>query len=369
MSILKPNYNDSIVNVSNSILKRFNVKNFHSTIKELDTVLLNHKKVVLILLDGMGANIINEHLDNNDFLKKNMFKTITSVFPPTTVAATNSVLKAKVPYETGYLGWVQYFENEDIHNIVFMNKDFYDDKKIVPKDLTDQYLKQPDIFMLLEEQNPNLSVNKIFPSFIEDGFDTFDDELKYLKTITDKVESSFSYVYWVEPDLTEHVQGIHSEKTKTMLKSLNNSLENYAKSLDDESVIVVIADHGLTDVEEINLMDYKDITSTLKRLPSIEPRATAFDIKDGREREFEEAFLKHFKDKYQLFTKSEFKESGLIGIGRRHPYLDSFLGDYMAIAIDKYMFKLNDHKTYKSHHAGLLKDEMEVPLIIYTKKQ
>ncbi|PAT01674.1 hypothetical protein CI105_05365 [Candidatus Izimaplasma bacterium ZiA1] len=369
MSILKPNYNDSIVNVSNSILKRFNVKNYHSTIKELDTILLNHKKVVLILLDGMGANIINHHLQDNDFLKKNMFKTITSVFPPTTVAATNSVLRAKVPYETGYVGWVQYFEQEDIHNIVFMNRDFYNDKKIVPNDLTEQYLKQPDIFDLLKEINPEMSINKIFPSFIEEGFETFDEQLVHLKTITDKNETSFSYVYWVEPDLTEHVQGIKSEQTKNMLRSLNNSLTNYAKSLDDDTVVVVIADHGLTDVEEINLMDFKDITSTLKRLPSIEPRATAFDIKNGLEGEFKDAFNKHFSGKYQLFTKSEFKESGLIGIGKKHPYLDSFLGDYMALAIDKYMFKLNDHKTYKSHHAGLLKDEMEVPLVIYTKKQ
>ena len=49
-----------IVNLSNSILKKFNVPTFHETIPSLDEEIKNSNKVVLILLDAFGKNIIEE---------------------------------------------------------------------------------------------------------------------------------------------------------------------------------------------------------------------------------------------------------------------------------------------------------------------
>ena len=48
--------------------------------------------------------------------------------------------------------------------------------------------------------------------------------------------------------------------------------------------------------------------------------------------------------------------------------INDFLGDFIAVAINNNMFVLNEGKSYKAHHAGLLEDEMMVPLIIYSKK-
>ena len=47
-----------------------------------------------------------------------------------------------------------------------------------------------------------------------------------------------------------------------------------------------------------------------------------------------------------------------------------FLGDYFSIAIDKYSFKLsNSKKGFKAQHAGLTKDEMLIPLIVFSPKK
>ena len=44
-------YNNSIVNLSNSILKKFNVNPFHSTIKEIDDLIKNKEKIGIKLVD------------------------------------------------------------------------------------------------------------------------------------------------------------------------------------------------------------------------------------------------------------------------------------------------------------------------------
>ena len=54
-------YNEnSLVNLSNSILKHFCVETFHNTIPEIDELLKGHKKVVAVLFDGMGQNIVRK---------------------------------------------------------------------------------------------------------------------------------------------------------------------------------------------------------------------------------------------------------------------------------------------------------------------
>ena len=47
------------------------------------------------------------------------------------------------------------------------------------------------------------------------------------------------------------------------------------------------------------------ILKCLKRVPSIEPRATAFFIKDGKKEEFENLFNKYFSEYFNLYTKEE----------------------------------------------------------------
>jgi predicted AlkP superfamily pyrophosphatase or phosphodiesterase len=103
----RPSSSNSIMNVSRSILRFYDLYHAKDTVKVLDQA-LDHRvrHVVYMLLDGFGLNIIKAHLPKDAFLRQFLKKTITSVFPSTTTAATTAVLSAKPPIETGYLGWV-----------------------------------------------------------------------------------------------------------------------------------------------------------------------------------------------------------------------------------------------------------------------
>lgn len=369
MIIKFPDYNNSIMNVSNSILKFYGVETNYNGIESLDEKLKNdYNHVIYILLDGMGSNIVKKLLNKTDGLRRYMRKEITSVFPPTTVAATNAVISGIPPISNGHLGWVQYFPLEDVNMVVFQQRDHYDEKNIIKDDLREKYISFDRMYQKIGNANPDVNSSEIFPSFTEGGAESFHEQVDRVLLKVKNNDKSFTYIYWVQPDLHEHQYGIYSDEVKVVLKELNKGFEELIDNIDDDTIVVCIADHGLTNVEPIKLREYPDIMDSLVRLPSIEPRAMNFFVKEDKLDSFKDIFNSHFEEKYLLYTKDEILEMKLFGDGPKHEMVDKFLGDFIAIAIDKYMFSLNDDKVYKAHHAGLLPDEMMVPLIIYAKK-
>ncbi|KFZ26144.1 MAG: Type I phosphodiesterase / nucleotide pyrophosphatase [Candidatus Izimaplasma bacterium HR2] len=369
MIIKFPDYSNSIMNVSNSILKYYGVKTKYNGIDVLDEKLKNdYNHIIYILLDGMGTNVVKKLLKKTDGLRRYMRKEITSVFPPTTVAATDAVISGVPPITNGHLGWVQYFPNEDVNMVVFQQRDFYDEDNIIEEDLREKYLSFKRMYQQISEVNKDVNASEIFPSFLEGGAESFAEQVERVLTKVKNNDKSFTYIYWTQPDLYQHQFGVYSDEVKDVLEELNVSFEDLINNIDDDTLVVVIADHGLTDVQPLNLFEYTDILSSLKRLPSLEPRATNFFVKEEKLDSFREMFNRYFENEYLLYSKQEVLDMKLFGDGIQHKMIDSFLGDFIAIAIDKYMFVLNEGKSYKAHHAGLLEDEMMVPLIIYSKK-
>ena len=123
--IVKNNYNECLTNLACSIRKYFDLDYNHNTLDYIDKILEDYKpkNVVTILCDGMGSNILDRMLDKDSFLIKNRLKTITSVFPATTVAATLSMLTGLNPCETGMLGWDMYYKDIDKTITVFINSE------------------------------------------------------------------------------------------------------------------------------------------------------------------------------------------------------------------------------------------------------
>jgi predicted AlkP superfamily pyrophosphatase or phosphodiesterase len=369
MKLMEPDYTHSILNVSHTILNHYGCKTNRPVIDKLKTVLdKNYKHVFLILLDGMGTNVIKKHLTKKDFLKKHMIDKITSIYPPTTVAATHSILTAKPPYESGYLGWTQYFPKEDVYDIIFLNQDYYDKNKVIEENLKEKYLKHELIFERIEKANSNVKTQQLFPSFVKGGYDTFEDQIEEAIKISQTNERTFSYLYWINPDDLEHKYGPMSKEVKVELKNLSKDVAQLAKEMHSDSVIIVMADHGQIPVKPIEFCKTKYLCNMLDKKPSLEPRTPTFFVKKDKKLEFRMMFKKMYETRFQLYSKAEFLESGLLGDGVKHPMLDQFLGDYVALAINDSYLKFKPTAVYKGHHAGLTKGEMEVPLIVYEKK-
>ena len=108
--IVYPDYNHSVLNLINSIIKHYKVKSKYKGIEVLDKELeKNYKNIVFIILDGMGRNLLNQ-VSPNGFFSQNKKDEITSIYPSTTTAVLNTYYSGKPPIETGWIAWSQYFK-------------------------------------------------------------------------------------------------------------------------------------------------------------------------------------------------------------------------------------------------------------------
>ena len=85
--------------------------------------------------------------------------------------------------------------------------------------------------------------------------------------------------------------------------------------------------------------------------------------------DFPERFHQIFKDDFLLMTKEEFLDKHYLGDGEKHPKIDDFIGNYMALSTSSSIIVLETYlapgkPVKKSTHCGLTKEEMEVPVIV-----
>ncbi len=119
-----PDYHHCLVNLSNSILKKFGAETTAETLPLADQYLEGeYRNVVLLLLDAMGMSILEKHLEKDGFFRSHVAGTLDSVYPPTTVAATTSVLSGLYPNEHGWLGWDVYYPQIGKNVTVFTNSE------------------------------------------------------------------------------------------------------------------------------------------------------------------------------------------------------------------------------------------------------
>ena len=65
----------------------------------------------------------------------------------------------------GYIGWTQYFKNEDSNTIIFYNQDFYDANIKLTENLVEKYLKYESIYEKIRKASPDVETFEIFPAF------------------------------------------------------------------------------------------------------------------------------------------------------------------------------------------------------------
>lgn len=361
----------SLVNLSNTILAHYHAPTYHPPIPQLLKLLKGKTKIAFLLFDGMGQSILNRHLPFFSWLRSKKILSITSTFPSTTAAATNSFLSGQYPNEIGWLGWAQYFPEHDRILELFTGKDsLLQQPHITPTELQ-KTIHYQSIFNLIHQHQPHLNVQQVWPDIRPGGYKTMDEWFDRLNEIGHQEEPSFTYGYWLDPDKTIHQQGVKSLVVKSVVRTIQSKLKALTKQNPD-TIYIVFADHGLVDVSFLSIQQHKEIFSLLKRSFSLEPRAATFFVKDQQQALFAKRFQQTYGKHFLLLTKQEVIDLQIYGLGTNHPRFNDFIGDFVAIAKDKYAFThgTKDDKmplTMKAHHAGMTKSEMLVDVMIINR--
>lgn len=365
--MFKVSKTSSLVNVSNSILKAFEIPTFHESYNVLDQIIETNKDkpICLLLLDGLGKTIIKEHKDVARFIYKNRLKTITSVFPPTTVAATTSVTTGLYPCETGWLGWRQYFKDTDKTVNMFMSLDSGDETPLIPS--TRERFPTTTIMDLINAKWGENTAGDL-PGHLLCEHDNYDVGVFFSRLSTMlKDGHKFIYAYCPEPDSTLHMCGNNSSQTSKIIKSIDDCLEKIVKENPDV-LFISLADHGHIDIDNHPITEHSDLIMTLESpFTFIESRACAVRVKKGYHKAFEELFIKYYGDHYEMYSKEQVIAKQIFGYSiNTVSGFENLLGDYLLVAKDSFTLVCDyDFEGMKSTHAGGTDREGLITLAVY----
>lgn len=384
-SILMPNYNHSILNLITSILKNYEVETKYNTLEKIDKLLeKKYRNVVLVILDGMGENIL-KNISPNGIFSKNKIDEITSVYPSTTTAAMTTYYSGKPPIETGWIAWSQYFKEYGRNIDVLPERDSYTGEKLkVKNQKISDIIGYKTVYEQIKEQNSNIETYEIMPSYCEKKTkltmtaNTVEEMCESIVTLCKNTQNKFVIAYNDNPDGIIHKNGCYSEETKKFVLEAEQEFEKMLQKLKCTNTLIILsADHGHKDINEtIDILELKEIQECLIMPPTLESRMIGFFVKYNKRKEFEDIFNKLFKDKYILYSKEDLLKNNLLGYGNRHKKIEDFIGDYIAIAVSDVRINIGTYLSRemkhpdekKSTHCGLTKNEMEVPLIVFDLK-
>lgn len=378
-----PDYSKSILNITSSIQAHYGIVSNYPSLPAIKTQLdASPNNILLVIMDGMGMNVLEEHLPPDSFLRQHLFASLTSVFPCTTTAAMTSYYSGLSPLEHGWLGWSLYFKEYGRHVDTFINSDSFSKGSVGDQHAAKTLLNYPSIFdQISKATNNTIQTYTVMPTKItvaEPPNINFpsEDLNDFSQNILEAVlleGPKFLMGYWYEPDLCIHKNGLSSDVTGHMIRDINQHLSTLADKLPENTLMIISADHGLTDIVVTDyLSDYPDLMECLIMPPSIEPRCLSLFVKPTKKALFEKRFKEHFAKDFLLLSRDSFISQGYLGKGLPHNKIDDFIGDYMAIGIGQHLIKYRTANLavdydFKGHHAGFREEEMLVPLIMVRK--
>ena len=387
-----PDYDHCLVNLANSILKKFGAETTAKTLPLADRYLAGeYKNIALLLLDAMGIRILEKHLDPDGFFRSHLAGSYDSVYPPTTVAATTSILSGKYPNEHGWLGWDVFYPALGKNVTVFTNQEQIREKAGAVPDGTSPDGGGKWTEQSLEEFRPAAEFNA---GFQYTPYRNIIDQIReaggtawpvtpfmppyprtaeaILQRVTDLCREpgkKFIYAYLDEPDRTMHRKGTTGSDAHAVITDLERMVEQTVSGLSD-TLFLITADHGHMDSRNCCLLDEPEIMECLVRQPSIEPRTLNLFVKEQYRDSFPEIFRRHFGDAFLLLTREEVLREKVFGPGKDRDGLAEMIGDYVAMAVsDKSIFNTHlEAQEMPGGHAGLTREEIAIPLIVIEKK-
>ena len=387
-----PDYDNCLVNLANSILKAFGAETTAKTLPLADLYLArNYRNVVLLVLDAMGTAILEKHLDRDGFFRSRLAGSLDSVYPPTTVAATTSILSGLYPNEHGWLGWDMYYPGLGRNVTVFTNHEQLREKEGAVPEGTYPDGRKRWTEQSLEVSRPAADFNagfrytpyrNIIDSIREAGGTawpvmpfmppyprTMEAILERIGQLCGEPGQKFIYAYWNEPDQTMHRTGTASGETHGMVTGLERMVAEAVSGLSD-TLFLITADHGHMDSRNLCLLDYPEVADCLVRPPSIEPRTLNLFVREERRESFPGIFRRCFGDTFLLLTREEALREKVFGPGKDREGLAGMIGDYVALAVsDTSIFNTHiEAQEMPGGHAGLTREEIAVPLIVAEQK-
>ncbi|ORD97955.1 GPI13 [Hepatospora eriocheir] len=105
-----------------------------------------------------------------------------------------------------------------------------------------------------------------------------------------------SFIHLINLDALGHVYGINNQLIEDVMKVYNRYINQIVDNIDNDTLLIITSDHGVTDQGEHGCSSKKEISSTLSFIYSKEKEVNVFN-----------EFLKNKQNKFNIESDDEFK--------------------------------------------------------------
>ena len=382
----RPDYRGAnIVNLMSSIIRSRGGRSPHRPLNGLPPAALRpYKKVVLLLLDGLGSKQLHRFIlagKGRNFLALHPWQKLTTACPATTAAVVTTLATGASPTEHAILGWHLHLSDLGMDGTIlpFITRT---DVPIATADFDlEKYLALPAPLATIRGRRvlisqghiPTSRTSMAMPWWTErHSFENLDGLLRQLRAFARSPGRAYAYAYWPDYDSHCHVHGPEGRVPALHLAEIDAFLARAQRVLaGTDTLLLVTADHGHMQTHTlVDLSKIPGFYDVLTSLPSGDSRMAQCFVRPARVKEF----LRLTRAAPLLgacacVSHAEVLRSGVLGPGRPHPALKNRLGDYILFAAPGHAFlypaALSSGKHVKfGNHGGLSADELDVPLFV-----
>lgn len=342
------------------------------------------RRVILLLVDGLGDELLRAHAQEAPGLNSFRKDPVTAGFPATTAASLPSLGTTRPPGEHGLVGYTMAMPGYDrlLNNLGWALYGVGPRTDLRPELVPERIQPLPTIFE--QAQAAGIPVTHIGKAIHEgsgftraglrggrfmaaDTAETVADEaVRAVRATT----GAFVYAYYADLDYQGHVAGPQSQSWRDELMRVDGMVRSLSERLPPGVLLAVTGDHGMVSLSPTQLVDLDREPALVAglRLVGGEARARHLYVLPGAEADVAAAWQAQFGDRMTIWTREEAVTLGLFG-----PVVTDAvrprIGDLVAAAFGPVGVVQRSvdpaQGRFVGHHGSLTSAEQLVPLLLY----
>ncbi|HEX2905096.1 MAG TPA: nucleotide pyrophosphatase/phosphodiesterase family protein [Jatrophihabitans sp.] len=335
---------------------------------------------VVLLVDGLGWNLLRAHPDQAPFLSGLAGRSLTAGFPTTTAASIASLGTGLPPGEHGLtsytsrlpelsepIGWLSWQGAYSGNNLL---------ETVSPEQL------QPRPTALQRAQAAGIEVCVVSARAFEGsgltravlrggryvGVLTPAEMAAEVAVAAAGPQPNLTYCYLSELDLVGHGNGVGSDAWRVQLGLIDRTVELLAARLPHRTRLLITADHGMVDVLPQDTVDY-DAEPALShgvRLIAGEARARYLHADPADLARVRQTWLERLGPQFEVWTREQVIDAGWFG-PTVSPQVRERIGDLIVLATGRGAIVRGRAEKRLSQlvgqHGSTTEDELLVPLL------
>jgi predicted AlkP superfamily pyrophosphatase or phosphodiesterase len=373
----------SILNLASSLSRHFGVTTKHPVLRS-PPQLEGAETVVLLIVDGLGQWQLEKHVAEGDapnlkaLLEHAQHRTITSVFPSTTMAAMTSIHTATSPAESGWLGYTLWLEEvgavtEMIAQINLETKKQLEDRGFL-RAVSGAYsaLERAgvNVFAVQPQAYRGSWLNEWYwQGAAQLGYATANTVGSVALPTLETSGRKLVVLYWADYDTVCHKHGPSSTAASDEISAVDHALGRLLSKLptDGKTAFLLTADHGQVDLaadKAVYLERDSWLVDRLVGAPAGDRLCRTFRVLP-HQLEAVRVYLERYGD---VIPSADAWEAGLFGGAPAFETFRGRVGDLIVLPRDgsQLCWTFTGKQPSRPHlgsHGGLSHAEMRVPLL------